>query len=233
MENFSNSNEWRKLGSRVVWLLFHRIKNELTVVAWYSSLYMTITDLKNYNTKIVCSANYLRILINILQRWRVTGLYSPRPLFLDQGSLYNTNIAQAIKRYYKTLKVVVHTVWLIVEWSLSYLNTCSSRKQENRQKNLSSVTLFYAKHCQPEDKACNILSCIQINQPFMITLTKLWSDVIAQHCALRLGFLCQPQEAPAQNSLICINHFRIDHNAPCLPTQILRSHYLRFLFWRL
>ena len=174
MENFSNSNEWRKLGSRVVWLLFHRIKNELTVVAWYSSFYMTITDLKNYNTKIVCTANYLRILINILQRWRVTGLYSPRPLFFDQGSLYNTNIAQAIKRYYKTLKVVVHTVWLIVEWSLSYLNTCSSRKQENRQ---SSVTLFYAKHCQPEDKACNILSCIQINQPFMITLTKLYGQM--------------------------------------------------------
>ena len=138
---------------------------------------MTRTDSKNYSTKIVCTANYLRILINILQRSRVTGLYSPRPLFLDQGSLKNTNIAPGIKRYYKTLKVAVHTVWLIVEWSLSYLNTCSSRKQENRRKNLWSVTLFYLKHCQSEDKACYILSCIQINQPFMITLTKLYGQM--------------------------------------------------------
>lgn len=176
MENFSNSNKWRKLGSRVVWLLFHRIKNELTVVVWYSSFCMTRTDPKNYSTKIVCTANYLRFLINILQRWRVTGLYSPRPLFVDQDSLYNTNIAPAIKRYYKTLKVAIHTVWLIVAWSLSYLNTCSSRKQDNRRKNLSSVTRFYAKHSQPEDKACYILSCIQINQSFMIRLTELWSE---------------------------------------------------------
>jgi len=173
MENFRNSNEWRILSSRVFWLLFHWIKNELTVVAWYSSFYMTRTDPKNYSTKIVYTANYLRILINILQRWRVTGLYSPRPLFVHQGSVYNTSTAPGIKRYYK---VAVHTVLLIVAWSLSYLNTCSSRKRENRRKNLSSVTLFYAKHCQPEDKACYILSFIQINQPFMMRLTELWSE---------------------------------------------------------
>ena len=165
MENFSNSNEWRKLISRLFWLLFHWIKNELTVVAWYSSFYMTRTDPKNYSTKIRFVPRIIwEFFINILQRWNVTGLYSPRPLFVDQGSLYNTNIAPAIKRYYKTLKVAVHTVWLIVAWSLSYLNTCSSRKQENRRKNLSSVTLFYAKHCQPEDKACYILSWLVLSR---------------------------------------------------------------------
>ena len=31
----------------------------------------------------------------------------------------------------------------------------------------------------------------------------------------------------------CTHHFHIDHNACCLPTKILYSHCLRFLFGRL
>ena len=100
----------------------------------YSNFYMTRTDPSNYSTKFVCSGYYLRILISI---GKGCEGYVPDLIFPSTT---------------KTLKVAAHTTWLMVSWSLSYLDICTSRKRSRTttKDSPASVWRFYTNKSHEE-----------------------------------------------------------------------------------